>query len=137
MARGVNKVILIGNLGADPEFAVLPKTETSVATLSLATSDLRKGKNGEPPTEITEWHIVKFFNAYAETAKNYLRKGSKIFVEGRIQTRKYKTKEGIEKSVTEIMGTALQMLDRKEGQPESLSTERRPQHPDIDDDIDF
>ncbi len=114
MARGVNKVILIGNLGSDPEVRYLPNGGP-VATLSIATSETWKDKQTGQNQERTEWHRVIFFNRLAEISGEYLRKGSKIYVEGSIRTRKWQDKNGIDRYTTEIMGNTLQMLDSKGG----------------------
>ena len=112
MARGVNKAILIGNLGADPEIRYMP-SGGAVATVSLATSEIWKDRQTNEAQERTEWHRVVFFNRLAEIAGEYLRKGSKIYVEGRIQTRKWQDKNGQERYTTEIVATEMQMLDSR------------------------
>ena len=112
MARGVNKVILIGNLGADPEIRSTT-TGNAIANLRVATSIGWKDKDTQENKEITEWHRVIFFNRLAEIARDYLRKGSKIYVEGRIQTRKWQDQSGGERYTTEIIGNDLQMLDTR------------------------
>ena len=104
----VNKIILIGNLGKDPELKQLSSGET-VANLSLATTDSWKDKDGTKQ-EKTEWHRVSFFGRQAEVCGQYLKKGSQIFVEGSIRTKKYTDKDGIEKYSTEIHGEQFQML---------------------------
>lgn len=114
MARGVNKVILIGNLGNDPEVRYLP-SGGPVATISIATSESWKDKQTGQTQERTEWHRVVFFNRLAEICGEYLRKGSKVYVEGSIRTRKWQDKTGVERYTTEIMGNSLQMLDSKGG----------------------
>ena len=114
MARGVNKVILIGNLGGDPEVRYLPGGGP-VATVNIATSESWKDKQTGQTQERTEWHRVVFFNRLAEISGEYLRKGSKIYVEGSIRTRKWQDKNGVERYTTEIMGNSLQMLDSKGG----------------------
>lgn len=114
MARGVNKVILIGNLGKDPEVRYMP-TGGGVANLSLATSESWKDKQTGEMQEKTEWHRVVFFGKLGEIAGEYLKKGSKIYVEGRIQTRKWQDKEGHDRYSTEIIGNEMQMLDGKGG----------------------
>src|ERR1700722_18949473 len=125
MARGVNKAILIGNLGADPEIRYMP-SGGAVATVSLATSEIWKDRQTNEAQERTEWHRVVFFNRLAEIAGEYLRKGSKIYVEGRIQTRKWQDKNGQERYTTEIVATEMQMLDSRgvganiESQPSSF-----------------
>jgi single-strand DNA-binding protein len=112
MARGVNKVILIGNLGSDPEVRYLP-SGGPVATINIATSESWKDKQTGQNQERTEWHRVVFFNRLAEICGEYLRKGSKVYVEGSLRTRKWQDKNGVDRYTTEIMGSSLQMLDSK------------------------
>ena len=109
----VNKVILVGNLGRDPEMRYLPSGE-AVANLAIATTDKYKDKTGQM-VEATEWHRVSFFGRTAEVCGQYLKKGSQVYVEGSIRTRKYTDKEGIEKYATEIRGDRMQMLGSKGG----------------------
>lgn len=109
----VNKVILVGNLGADPEMRYLPSGE-AVANLRLATTDTWKDKDGNKQ-EATEWHRVSFFGRQAEVCGQYLKKGSQIYVEGAIRTRKYTDKDGQEKYATEIRGDRMQMLGSRQG----------------------
>lgn len=109
----VNKVILVGNLGRDPEMRYLPSGE-AVANLAIATTDKFKNKQGEM-VEQTEWHRVSFFGRTAEVCGQYLKKGSQVYVEGSIRTRKYIDKEGVEKYATEIRGDRMQMLGSKGG----------------------
>jgi len=109
----VNKVILIGNLGADPEMRYLPSGE-AVVNLRLATTDTWKDKEGNKQ-EATEWHRVSYFGRQAEVCGQYLKKGSQIYVEGSIRTRKYQDKEGQEKYATEIRGDRMQMLGSRQG----------------------
>jgi single-strand DNA-binding protein len=109
----VNKVILVGNLGRDPEMRYLPSGE-AVANLAIATTDKYKDKAGQM-VEQTEWHRVSFFGRTAEVCGQYLKKGSQVYVEGSIRTRKYTDKEGIEKYATEIRGDRMQMLGGKSG----------------------
>lgn len=104
----VNKVILVGNLGRDPEIRYLPSGE-AVANLNVATTDKFKDKSGVMQ-EVTEWHRVSFFGRTAEVCGQYLKKGSQVYVEGSIRTRKYTDKEGIEKYATEVRGDRMQML---------------------------
>lgn len=112
MARGVNKVILIGNLGKDPEMRYTPDGK-AVANLTLATSESWKGKDGEM-VEKTEWHRIVMFQRTAEIAGEYLRKGSKVYIEGRLQTRKWQDKTtGQDRYTTEVIGDNMQMLDSK------------------------
>ena len=109
MARGINKVILVGNLGADPETRYMP-SGGAVTNVRLATSDSWKDKQSGEQQERTEWHRVVFFNRLAEIAAEYLRKGSQIYVEGRIQTRKWQGQDGADRYTTEIVGNEMQML---------------------------
>ena len=109
----VNKVILVGTLGRDPEMRYLPSGE-AVANLAIATADKFKNKQGEM-VEQTEWHRVSFFGRTAEVCGQYLKKGSQVYVEGSIRTRKYTDKEGVEKYATEIRGDRMQMLGSKSG----------------------
>lgn len=110
MARGINKVILIGNLGADPEVRYMP-SGGAVTNVTLATSDSWKDKQSGEQHDRTEWHRVVFFNRLAEIAGEYLKKGSKVYVEGRLQTRKWQDKNGQERYTTEIIAAEMQMLD--------------------------
>jgi len=112
MARGVNKVILIGNLGQDPEVRYTPNN-TAVANLSLATSESWKDKNTGEQMERTEWHKVVFFGRMGEVAGEYLKKGSKIYVEGKLTTEKWTDKDGNDRWTTKIIGQSMQMLDSR------------------------
>lgn len=109
MARGVNKVILIGNVGQDPETRAMPSGR-SVVNLRLATSESWRDKQTGEQKEQTEWHTVVMFDRLAEIAAEYLRKGSQVYVEGRIRTRKWQDKEGKERYSTEIVANDMQML---------------------------
>ena len=109
----VNKVILIGNLGRDPETRYMPDGG-AITNISVATTDVWKDKNGEKQ-EKTEWHRVAFFGKLAEIAGEYLKKGSQVYVEGRLQTRKWQDKEGQDKYTTEIVANAMQMLGSRQG----------------------
>src|SRR5215216_5587857 len=109
----VNKVILIGNLGADPETRYLPSGD-AVTNIRLATTDTWKDKSGEKQ-EHTEWHRVAFFGKTAEIAGEYLKKGSPVYVEGRIRTRKWQDKEGQDRFTTEIVGDRMQLLGSRGG----------------------
>jgi single-strand DNA-binding protein len=109
----VNKVILIGNLGRDPETRYLPDGG-AVTNISIATTDAWKDKNGDKQ-ERTEWHRVAFFGKLAEIAGEYLKKGSQVYVEGRLQTRKWQDKEGQDKYTTEIIADRMQMLGSRSG----------------------
>lgn len=113
----VNKVILVGNLGADPEMRYLPSGE-AVANLRLATTDTWKDKDGNKQ-EQTEWHRVSFFGRQAEVCGQYLKKGSQIYVEGSIRTRKYQDKDGQERYATDIRGDRMQMLGSRQGMGEA------------------
>ena len=111
-SRGINKAILIGNLGADPETRYTAGG-SAVTNVNLATSDSWKDKSTGEMQERTEWHRVVFFARLAEVAGEYLRKGSKIYIEGRIQTRKWQDKEGNDQYTTEIIANDMQMLDSR------------------------
>jgi single-strand DNA-binding protein len=163
-SRGVNKGILVGNLGADPETRFLP-SGGSVTNIRLATSESWKDKQTGQPQERTEWHRVVFFNRLAEIAGEYLRKGSKVYVEGALRTRKWQDQSGQDRYTTEIVGNEMQMLDSRGGsggdggaydqsgypessggygepapaaaQPAGSGARAQPQPVDIDDDIPF
>ncbi len=109
MARGINKVILVGNLGKDPEIRYVA-SGGAVANLNIATSESWKDKTTGEKQERTEWHRVVFFGKLAEIANEYLKKGAQIYVEGRLQTRKWQDKSGQDRYTTEIVGSELQML---------------------------
>ncbi|HXH02812.1 MAG TPA: single-stranded DNA-binding protein [Candidatus Competibacteraceae bacterium] len=113
MARGVNKVILIGNCGRDPEVRYMPSGD-AVANVTVATSEQWKDKNGQLQDR-TEWHTVVFFRRLAEIAGEYLRKGSPVYVEGRLRYRKYTDKNGQERTVAEIHADEMQLLGSKSG----------------------
>ena len=155
MARGVNKVILVGNLGADPETRAMPSGMT-VANIRIATSESWKDKASGEQQERTEWHHVALFGRLGEIAGEYLRKGSQVYIEGRLRTRKWQDKEGNDRYTTEIVASEMQMLGgrggagggtgageargaesrapaREPGEPVTSSTERE----DFDDDIPF
>ncbi len=114
MARGINKVILIGNLGQDPETRYMP-SGGAVTNVTLATSENWKDKNTGQPQERTEWHRVVFFNRLAEIAGEYLKKGSKVYVEGSLRTRKWQGQDGQDRYTTEIVANEMQMLDSRGG----------------------
>ena len=119
----VNKVILIGNLGRDPEIRYMPSGD-AMANLNLATTDTWKDKAGEKQ-EKTEWHRVVMFGKQAEIAGEYLKKGSQVYIEGRLQTRKWQDKDGAEKYTTEIVADRMQMLGSRGGRgdmPEQQAT---------------
>jgi single-strand DNA-binding protein len=109
----VNKVIIVGNLGRDPETRYMPEGG-AITNISVATTDKWKDKNGEMQ-EKTEWHRVAFFGKLAEIAGEYLKKGSQVYVEGRLQTRKWQDKEGNDKYTTEIVAQQMQMLGSRQG----------------------
>lgn len=112
MARGVNKVIIIGNLGADPEVRYMPQGG-AVASITVATSESWTDKQTNEKKEQTEWHRVVIYQRLAEIAGEYLRKGSKVYIEGRLRTRKWQDQQGVERYTTEIIAGELQMLDGK------------------------
>ena len=111
-SRGVNKVILIGNIGQDPEVKYLP-SGGAVTNVSLATSEAWKDKTTGQPQERVEWHRVVFFNRLGEIAGEYLRKGSKVYIEGSLRTRKWQAQDGTDRYSTEIVASEMQMLDGK------------------------
>lgn len=122
----VNKVILVGNLGRDPEVRYLPSGD-AVVNISIATTDKWKDKQTGEAKETTEWHKVNFFGKLAEIVGQYLKKGSTIYIEGSIHTRKYTDKDGAEKYSTEIKGASMQMLGGKnEGQSQPAQRQERP-----------
>ena len=110
---GINKVILVGNLGKDPEVRYL-EGGTAVANFSVATSETFKDKNSGERKTITEWHNVVLWRGLAEIAEKYLKKGSQVFIEGKLKTRQWQDKDGHNRYTTEIVGDNLQMLGRKE-----------------------
>ncbi len=112
MARGINKVILIGNVGQDPEVKYMP-SGGAVTNISVATSETWKDKNTGQPQERTEWHRVVFFNRLGEIAGEYLRKGSKVYIEGSLRTRKWQAQDGTDRYTTEIVANEMQMLDSR------------------------
>ena len=114
MARGINKVILIGNLGKDPETRYTP-SNAAVTNLTIATSDSWRDKQSGEQQERTEWHRVVCWNRTAEIAAEYLKKGSKVYIEGRLQTRKWQAKDGQDRYTTEIVANDLQFLDSRGG----------------------
>lgn len=147
MARGINKVILIGNLGNDPDVRYT-QGGAAVANISLATTDSWKDRESGEQQERTEWHRIVFFGRLAEIVSEYLRKGSQVYVEGRLQTRKWQDKDGNDRYTTEIVANEMQMLGSRGGaggsdQPAPPSD--RPQSPGspksdgdfVDDDIPF
>jgi single-strand DNA-binding protein len=152
MARGINKVILIGNLGADPEVRYTAGG-SAVANIRLATSESWKDRQSGEQQERTEWHRVVLFGKLGEIAGEYLRKGSKVYIEGRLQTRKWQGQDGQDRFTTEIVANDMQMLDSRgggsaafdEGRPAASSREPSPGYgeprpsggDDFDDDIPF
>ncbi len=114
MARGINKVILIGNLGADPETRAMPSGMT-VANIRVATSESWKDKQSGESKERTEWHNVAMFGRLGEIAGEYLKKGSKVYIEGALRTRKWQDKQGNDRYTTEIIANEMQMLDSRGG----------------------
>lgn len=105
----VNKVIILGNLGRDPEIRYMPSGD-AIANIAVATSYKKKDKNTQEQTEVTEWHRISFFGRLAEIAGQYLKKGSSVYIEGRLQTRKYTDKDGVEKYATDIIAENMQLL---------------------------
>jgi len=143
----VNKVILVGNLGADPETRFMPSGD-AICNLRLATTDSYKDKASGEKRESTEWHRVSMFGRLAEIAGQYLKKGSQVYIEGRIQTRKWTDKEGQERYSTEIVANEMKMLGKKEGAqqdsqdhadyaPAPRKDKPKPAFDDLGDDIPF
>lgn len=110
MSRGINKVIIIGNLGAAPEVRYT-QNSTAVATISVATTETWKDKQTGEQREQTEWHRIVMYRRLAEIAGEYLRKGSKVYIEGKLQTRKWTGEDQVERYTTEVVGKEMQMLD--------------------------
>src|SRR3954471_15607122 len=113
----VNKVIIVGNLGRDPEIRYMPSGD-AIANIAVATSYKSKDRNTGEQKELTEWHRISFFGRLAEIVGQYLKKGSSVYVEGRLQTRKYTDKDGIEKYATDIVAENMQMLGGRAGMGE-------------------
>lgn len=149
----VNKVIIVGNLGRDPEIRYMPSGD-AIANIAVATSYKTKGGDGREAKEITEWHRISFFGRLAEVVGTYLAKGSSVYVEGRLQTRKYTDKDGVERYATDIIAESMQMLGgtRKDGDDSGAPSQRqapaqrppasgkpspKPNPSDMDDDIPF
>lgn len=141
--RGINKVILVGNLGVDPEVRYMP-SGGAVTNIRIATSETWKDKDSGDNQERTEWHRVVFFNRLAEIAGEYLKKGSKVYIEGSLRTRKWQDKDGQDRYTTEIVAKEMQMLDAKgaggasfedDKTDSGLSAKSAPD--DFDDDIPF
>ena len=114
MSRGVNKVIIVGNLGKDPETRYMP-SGSAVTNLRIATTEAWKDKQSGEQQERTEWHAVAMFGRLAEIAAEYLRKGSQVYIEGKLRTRKWQDKEGKDRYTTEIRGDVMQMLGSRPG----------------------
>jgi single-strand DNA-binding protein len=112
MSKGVNRVTIIGNLGNDPD-SKTTQSGSQITTLSVATSESWKDKQTGQQETRTEWHRIVFFNRLAEIAAQYLRKGSKVYVEGSLRTRKWQDQQGVDKYTTEIVGKEMQMLDSR------------------------
>ncbi len=112
MARGINKVILVGNVGGDPEVRFMPNGN-AVTTLSIATSETWKDKQTGEKQDRTEWHRVVFYNRLGEIAGEYVKKGSKLYVEGSLRTRKWQDQQGLDRYTTEIIGNEMQLLDSR------------------------
>lgn len=110
----VNKVIIVGNLGRDPETRYMPSGD-AIANITVATTDRWKDKGTGEQKEATEWHRISFFGKLAEIAGQYLKKGSQVYIEGKLRTRKYTDKDGVEKYSTEIVADAMQMLGGRQG----------------------
>jgi single-strand DNA-binding protein len=138
MSRGVNKVILVGHLGDEPNVQYMP-SGSAVANISVATTEQWKDKNTGEKQEKTEWHRIVFFGRLAEIAGEYLRKGSQIYVEGRLQTRKWQAKDGSDRYTTEIVASDMQMLGspNSRSKPENAGYDTAPQSAgnDFDDDM--
>ncbi len=120
MARGINKVILVGNVGVDPDVRYMPNGN-AVTTLSIATSETWKDKQTGDKQERTEWHRVVCFNRLGEIAGEYVRKGSKLYVEGSLRTRKWQDPQGQDRYTTEIIASDIQMLDSKGGPSQAFN----------------
>lgn len=128
MARGINKVILVGNLGNDPEVRFMP-SGGAVANLSIATSESWKDKQTGEQHDRTEWHRIVLYNRLGEIAGEYLKKGSKVYIEGSLRTRKWQDKNGQERYTTEIIGNEMQMLDsRGAGGSANMDTSNAPEN---------
>ncbi len=143
MARGINKVILVGNLGADPETRYMP-SGGAVTNIRVATSESWKDKNTGDQQERTEWHNVAFFGRLAEISAEYLRKGSQVYIEGKLRTRKWQDKDGNDRWSTEVIANEMQMLGGRPGSgaPAQSSAASAPAGPpggsgEFDDDIPF
>ena len=147
MARGVNKVILVGNLGNDPDVKYTADGR-AIANISIATTESWKDKNTGEQNDKTEWHRVVFFNRLAEIVSEYLKKGSQVYVEGKLQTRKWQDQRGQDRYTTEIVANEMQMLGGRSGgtgqqqrqaapQQQAAPAAAAPMMDDLDDDIPF
>lgn len=143
MARGINKVILVGNLGADPETRYMP-SGGAVTNIRVATTEAWKDKQTGDQQERTEWHNVAMFNRLAEIAAEYLRKGSQVYIEGKLRTRKWQDKQGNDRYTTEVVANEMQMLGGRGGSTGGAPEPRREpaavaesMGDDLDDDIPF
>jgi len=145
MARGVNKVILVGNLGQDPD-TKYSQSGNCMTNITVATSESWKDKQTGQPQERTEWHRVVFFNKLAEIASQYLKKGSKVYIEGQLRTRKWQDQSGQDRYTTEIVAREMQMLDSRNANAPAQQPAQAPQQPqavsasgfdDFSDDIPF
>ena len=137
--RGVNKVIVVGNLGQDPDTRYMP-SGSAVTNISIATSEKWKDKQTGEPRERTEWHKVSMFGRLAEIAAEYLRKGSQVYIEGKLQTDKWQDKDGNDRYTTKIIANQMQMLGSPRNSPAPASGSTPPAQPDsddFDDDIPF
>ncbi len=128
MARGINKCIIIGNLGQDPETKYLP-SGGAVCNFTVATSESWKDKQTGEQKDKTEWHRIVAFRRLAEICGEYLRKGSKVYIEGKLQTRKWQDKNGADRYTTEIVANEMQMLDSRGGGNQEQTQQRRPAPP--------
>ena len=143
MARGINKVIVLGNLGSDPDARYMPNGN-AVTNISVATTRAWKNKESGEKQEETEWHRVVFFGRLAEIVSEYLKKGSQVYVEGRLQTRKWEDKEGNDRWTTEIVANDMQMLGERISSSSNSDNFNAPKRSgsefasdDFDDDIPF
>lgn len=135
--KGINKVIIIGNLGRDPEIRYMPNGG-AVTNLTIATSEAWKDKTTGEQQEKTEWHRIVLFKRLAEIAAEYLKKGSKVYIEGKLQTRKWQEQNGQDRYTTEIVGSELQFLDSKPAQGSSKeASQPEPVMGGFDDEIPF
>ncbi|HJY35888.1 MAG TPA: single-stranded DNA-binding protein [Steroidobacteraceae bacterium] len=128
MARGINKVILVGNLGADPDTRYMPSGK-AVTNIRVATSESWKDKQTGDMQERTEWHSIVMYDKLGEIAAEYLRKGSQVYIEGKIRTRKWQDKEGKDRYTTEIIADQMQMLGGRGGGGGASSEPREPRGP--------